>query len=54
MRWSPHIGSLGGTEIRIHVTLLLFLVWLGAIYYRQGGAEAAWQGAGVMASRPVM
>jgi len=44
MRWSLHIGSVGGTEIRIHVTFLLFLVWLGAIYYRQGGAEAAWQG----------
>jgi uncharacterized membrane protein YoaK (UPF0700 family) len=26
------------------VTFLLFLIWLGAIYYRQGGAEAAWQG----------
>jgi Zn-dependent protease/CBS domain-containing protein len=44
MRWSLHIGSLGGTEIRIHVTFLLFLIWLGAIYYRQGGADAAWQG----------
>jgi len=44
MRWSLHIGSVRGTEIRIHVTFLLFLVWLGALYYRQGGAEAAWQG----------
>jgi Zn-dependent protease/CBS domain-containing protein len=44
MRWSLNLGSLGGTAIRIHVTFLLFLVWLGAIYYRQGGAEAAWQG----------
>jgi Zn-dependent protease/CBS domain-containing protein len=44
MRWSLHIGSLGGTEIRIHVTFLLFLIWIGAIYYRQGGADAAWQG----------
>jgi Zn-dependent protease len=44
MRWSIHIGSVRGTEIRIHVTFLLFLVWLGALYYRQGGAEAAWQG----------
>ena len=23
---------------------MLFLVWLGVIFYRQGGAEAAWQG----------
>jgi Zn-dependent protease/CBS domain-containing protein len=44
MRWSLNIGSLGGTEIRIHVTFLLFLIWIGAIYYRQGGADAAWQG----------
>ena len=44
MRWSLSLGSIGGTAIRIHVTFLLFLVWLGAIYYRQGGAEAAWQG----------
>jgi Zn-dependent protease/CBS domain-containing protein len=44
MRWSLHIGSLGGTEIRIHVTFLLFLIWLGAIYYRQGGTDAAVQG----------
>jgi Zn-dependent protease/CBS domain-containing protein len=44
MRWSLKLGSLGGTEIRIHVTFLLFLIWIGAIYYRQGGADAAWQG----------
>src|SRR3990172_2343965 len=44
MRWSLNLGSVGGTAIRIHVTFLLFLIWLGAIYYRQGGAEAAWQG----------
>ena len=44
MRWSLTLGSIGGTAIRIHVTFLLFLIWLGAIYYRQGGAEAAWQG----------
>jgi Zn-dependent protease/CBS domain-containing protein len=44
MRWSLNLGSFGGTAIRIHVTFLLFLVWLGTIYYRQGGVEAAWQG----------
>ena len=44
MRWSLRIGSLGGTAILIHVTFLLFLIWLGAIYYRQGGVGAAWQG----------
>ena len=40
MRWSLSLGSIGGTEIRIHVTFVLFLVWLAAIYYRAGGPEA--------------
>ena len=44
MRWSLTVGSIAGTAIRIHITFLLFLVWLGTVYYRQGGAEAAWQG----------
>ena len=44
MRWSLNVGSIAGTAIRIHITFLLFLVWLGTVYYRQGGAEAAWQG----------
>ena len=44
MRWSLNIGSVGGTAIRIHVTFLLFLVSFCAIYYRQGGVDAAWQG----------
>ncbi len=44
MRWSLTMGSIADTAIRIHITFLLFLVWLGVIYYRQGGAEAAWQG----------
>lgn len=44
MRWSLNLGSIAGTAIRIHVTFLLFLVWLGTVYYHQGGAEAAWQG----------
>lgn len=44
MRWSLRIGSVGGTAILIHVTFLLFLAWLGAVYYSRGGIEAAWQG----------
>lgn len=44
MRWSVNLGSIAGTSIRIHITFLLFLLWLGTIYYRQGGSEAAWQG----------
>lgn len=44
MPWSVTIGRLGETAIRIHVTFLLFLVWIWAAYYRTGGADAAWQG----------
>jgi len=44
MPWSVTIGRLGGTAIRIHVTFVLFLVWIWAAYYRSGGAEQAWQG----------
>ncbi|MGH6866494.1 MAG: site-2 protease family protein [Methyloceanibacter sp.] len=44
MRWSLNVGSIAGTAIRIHITFLLFLVWLAYVYYRQGGADAAVQG----------
>jgi Zn-dependent protease/CBS domain-containing protein len=44
MPWSLTLGSVAGTAIRIHATFLLFLVWIWAAYYRQGGAETAWQG----------
>ena len=44
MPWSLTLGSVAGTAVRIHVTFLLFLVWIWAAYYRQGGAAAAWEG----------
>ena len=44
MRWSLTLGRIAGTEIRIHFTFFLFLIWLWFIYYRQGGTPAAWQG----------
>lgn len=43
MRWSFTLGTFGGTAVRIHVTLLLFLAWIGMAAYQRGGAEAAWQ-----------
>lgn len=49
MRWSLALGSIRGTEIRIHVTFLIFLVWLWMVYYGQGGAAAAWQGTAFIA-----
>jgi Zn-dependent protease/CBS domain-containing protein len=44
MAWSVSIGKIGGTEVRIHVTFLLFLAWIWAASYMAGGAEAAWSG----------
>jgi Zn-dependent protease/CBS domain-containing protein len=44
MGWSLTLGRIAGTAIRIHITFLLLLVWIGFIYYRQGGPDAALQG----------
>jgi stage IV sporulation protein FB len=48
MRWSFNIGSIAGTAIRIHITFLLFLVWIFLASYSSGGAEAAWSGLAFM------
>ncbi len=42
MSWSVKIGSIAGTAIRIHITFLLFLIWIFAAGWASGGAEAAW------------
>ena len=44
MRWSVKIARIAGTEIRLHITFLLFLAWIGFAYYQAGGAEAALRG----------
>lgn len=41
MQWSLTIGRIAGTAIRIHVTFLLFLLWIAITDYRSGGFEAA-------------
>jgi len=41
MRWSVKIARVAGTEVRIHITFLLFLAWIGFSYYYVGGAAAA-------------
>jgi Zn-dependent protease/CBS domain-containing protein len=46
MAWSFPIARLLGSEIRIHVTFLLLLLWIGVSHYRQGGAPAAIEGLG--------
>jgi Zn-dependent protease/CBS domain-containing protein len=44
MGWSITVGRVAGTAIRIHITFLLLLLWIGFIYYRQGGPDAALEG----------
>jgi Zn-dependent protease/CBS domain-containing protein len=44
MSWSFPIGSLGGTVVRVHYTLLIFLMWIGLVYFQAGGAHAAASG----------
>ncbi len=44
MGWSFPIGTVKGTVIRIHLTFLLFLLWIGMSHYAQGGGRAAAEG----------
>jgi stage IV sporulation protein FB len=43
MTWSFPIGSVAGTVVRIHLTFLLLLAWIGAAALARGGhQEAVW------------
>jgi Zn-dependent protease/CBS domain-containing protein len=44
MLWSIPVVTIAGTVVRVHVTFLLFLVWIGGSYWRLGGREAAIEG----------
>ncbi len=44
MNWSIPIGVVKGTAIRVHLTFLLFLLWIGVAHHAQGGWPAALQG----------
>jgi stage IV sporulation protein FB len=44
MAWSFPIGRLFGSEVRVHVTFFLLLLWIGVAHYQQGGAAAAANG----------
>ncbi len=48
MFWSINIGSIAGTAVRIHITFILFLVWIFVASWAQGGADAAWNGLAFM------
>jgi stage IV sporulation protein FB len=42
MSWSLSIGSVAGTVVRIHLTFILFLAWIFAASYAQGGSASAY------------
>ncbi|WP_230529850.1 site-2 protease family protein [Microvirga roseola] len=44
MVWSIPIARIAGTVVRVHVTFLLFLVWIAGAYWRIGGQDAAIEG----------
>lgn len=50
MSWSIRIARIAGTDVRLHITFILFLAWIGGASYMQGGAVAAQQGLGLMLS----
>ena len=41
MGWSLTIGRIAGTDVRLHVTFLIFLAWIGIADYMAGGPAAA-------------
>ncbi|MCB1206965.1 MAG: site-2 protease family protein [Verrucomicrobiae bacterium] len=46
MRWSIKIAKVAGIEVRIHLTFLLLLAFIGISYYHVGGRAAAFEGVG--------
>src|SRR3954447_20858339 len=41
MGWSIPILRVAGIQLRIHITFLLLIAWIGFAYYAQGGSSAA-------------
>jgi Zn-dependent protease/predicted transcriptional regulator len=45
MRWSYRIGSIAGTDIKVHVTFLLLVGWWALMGYQEAGTSGAVSGA---------
>lgn len=44
MAWSFPIARIFGTELRVHITFFILLLWIGIANYQQGGTAAAING----------
>jgi stage IV sporulation protein FB len=44
MRWSIKIARIAGIDVKIHITFILFIIWIWFTYYNSGGAKAAFDG----------
>lgn len=44
MRGSLTVATIFGTKVRVHFTFALLLIWVGAVYFGQGGWAAAFAG----------
>ncbi|MDR6305618.1 stage IV sporulation protein FB [Nitrobacter vulgaris] len=44
MLWSIPVARIAGTVVRVHVTFVLFLLWIGGAQWRVGGRDAAFDG----------
>jgi Zn-dependent protease/CBS domain-containing protein len=42
MSWSLTIGRIAGTEVRLHITFILFLAWIFGANWASSGSEQAW------------
>lgn len=44
MSWSIKFARIAGIDLKIHLTFLIFLLWIGSTYFLRGGAAIALQG----------
>lgn len=44
MSWSIKFARVAGIDLKIHLTFLIFLIWIGSTYFFAGGAAAAERG----------
>jgi len=51
MGWSLTLGRIDGIKVRVHVTFILFLAWIGASFWQSGGPQAAVQGLAYIVGR---